>query len=213
MKKQVRILVLVGFLILTTACGTLSGYGKDYKTIYAEELQLALGDYQISEGRKEVLEPDYPYGSEVRRMTWRVTYKDPDGKTMIFTLLNNVGFEPQIHDLSQGYLGNLVYESLKGDISAAMGFINYEQLRSLPITTENLALLPHYITFAALPDNVIIEIYPYQEADFDQIIERLKEFDQASFFVMMDSFKGRVLKKGVLLEGFFTYEEVLELSN
>lgn len=213
MKKHIRILVLVGLLILTTACGTLSGYGKDYKSIYADELQLALGDYEISEGKKEVLEPDYPNQPEIRRMTWEVSYKDPDGKTVIFTLLNNVGFEPQIHDLSQGYLGGLIYESLKGEISGAMGFINYEQLRSLPITTENLALLPHYITFSALPDNVIVEIYPYQEADFDQIIEKLKAFDQASFFVMVDSFKGRVLKKGVLLEGYFTYEEVLELSN
>lgn len=206
-------MILLEILFVLAACGTQSGYGKDYKSIYAEELQLALGDYEISEGKKEVLEPDYPNQPKIRRMTWEVTYTAPNGQTLTFTLMNNIDFGSQILDQSQGYLSGLIFDALKGQISAGMGFINYDQLRSLPITTENLALLPHYITFSALPDNVIVEIYPYQESDIDQIIEKLKAFDQASFFVMVDSFKGRVLKKGVLLEGFFTYEEVLELSN
>lgn len=213
MKKVMKIMLLMQILIVLVACGTQSGYGKDYKTVYAEELQLALGEYEISEGKKEVLEPDYPNQPKIRRITWEVTYKAPNGQTLTFLLMNNVDFGSQILDQSQGYLSGLIYDALKGQISAKMGFINYEPLRSLPITETHQALLPRYITFSALPDNVIVEIYPYQEADFDQIIERLKEFDQASFFVMMDSFKGRVLKKGVLLEGFFTYEEVLELSN
>lgn len=213
MKQGVKFMILLEILFVLAACGTQSGYGKDYKSIYAEELQLALGDYEISEGKKEVLEPDYPNQPKIRRMTWEVTYTAPNGQTLTFTLMNNIDFGSQILDQSQGYLSGLIFDALKGQISAGMGFINYDQLRSLPITTENLALLPHYITFSALPDNVIVEIYPYQESDIDQIIEKLKAFDQASFFVMVDSFKGRVLKKGVLLEGFFTYEEVLELSN
>ena len=203
--------VILGSLMLLTSCDLLYPYGKDFKSIYASELQLALGDYEIGEAHKETLDADFMFESKIKRMTWRVTFKNPDGKEVMFTLANNWPFQNQIYSLSSDYLGGLILQEFKDEISSAMAFINFEYVMTLPITSSNQALFPHTITFKALPDFVVIQIFPHLETDVDALLERMKAFDQVTFYVMVDSFEGVILKKGVLQDGQYTEEALIEL--
>ncbi len=213
---KIKAILLIGVLTLVlsmvSGCGSISNeYGTDYKTKYADELELAFGPHTISESIKETLHfEDQP---EIKRLIWRIKYTDADGKERTFKLANNGGFKEQIYNESIGIFRDKIYELLNGDVSSAMAFIGSEKIMSLPLTEANKALFPHYITSSDLPDYILIDLILYDINNKDKVIEILKTMPELSFYLGLDGNTGIIVEKGIVLDKTYNYQDIFDYPN
>lgn len=209
--------VIMGSLAVLSACGGPGkiSYNKDYKSIYAEELQMTLGDYTIDNGTNVIIEADtsLPFSTpEVRYIAWNVTYKDALGNDVLFRLTNDWGVTDQIYGQSIKYLADTLYKTMENRITAHILFINVERIiEDYPLSPSSQFLFPHYITLNSLPEYIVIQLYPQQETDIDQLLVDLSVYDKVTFFVMVDNFHGVFVKEGAIDSKQYTEEEANEL--
>ena len=176
---------------------------------------MTLGDYTIDNGTNVIIEADttsqFPT-PEIRLIEWEITYKDALGNDVQFTMSNAGDIEGQIFNQSLMYLRDTLYTTFENEIYSHIVFINSERIvEDYPLTSSSLFLFPHYITFSTLPEFIVIQIYPQQEADLDELLADLSVYDKVTFFVMVDNFHGVFVKEGTIDSKQYTEEEANEL--
>jgi hypothetical protein len=196
-----RISLLV-VLIISSGCEVDKSYGQDYKKLYTDERNLALGDHQIGTVSQRII---YPMGSEPEKMlVWTAVYTDAMGQKQWFEFNNRTSFQHALLGESLRLIESRIKEICGNKITEVVEFLGRERFLDLLITQENCLLLPHYVTYASLPSYLLIRVWPKDYAEAEHLAETLSVFEETSFYVMTSDSEGIVVVRGAIQQQRYT---------
>lgn len=194
-------------LILASGCEADKSYGQDYKKLFADERNLALGDHQIGSANQKII---HSMGSEPEKMlVWTAVYNDALGQKQWFEFNNRTSFQRALLNESLRLIESRIKKVCGDKITEIIEFLGKERFHDLLITEQNIDVLPHYVTYSSLPSYLLIRVWPIDYADADAIADILRSIPETSFFVMTSDAEGIIVQKGNVLERFYTDIDVI----
>jgi hypothetical protein len=199
-------IAVLAMLLGCFGCAPDKSYGSDYKTLYKDERELALGEHQIGTASQRI---EKITGFEDQKMlVWTAVYLDSEGKQRFFEFNNRTSFQRALLQESLSIIKDRVSKVVEGRIEEFFVINGEERFLDHAIDQANLPLLPHYITYEALPSYILIQIWPKEYAEAMSIAEDLKLISGTSFFVMSSDMEGICVVEGVIMEKRYTELEI-----
>lgn len=212
-----RIFAKIGMIVMSlfvTECSSNgTTYGVDYSTRYNHELTLSLGEYVLSNQRYETIESDSILYPDIKRTTWDVTFTDAEGVTQTFVLDNNLPFESSIYAVSAMIIQQRVMAFFDDRVGEEINLIGFDQVLLFPIDETHASLFPKNIAFSALPEEILIQVFPKDFAEVDVLVNRALQKPEVSFFVMIDGFNGIIIKNGTKLDRIYSQKEAFDFPD
>lgn len=199
-------IAVLAMLLGCFGCAPDKSYGSDYKALYKDERELALGEHQIGSASQRI---EKIAGFEDQKMlVWTAVYLDSEGKQRFFEFNNRTSFQRALLEESLSIITDRIATLLEGRIEEFFVINGEERFLDHAIDQANLPLLPHYITYEALPSYILIQIWPLDFAEAQDIAEELSQISDTSFYVMTSEVEGICVVEGVIKEKRYTEEEI-----
>lgn len=204
-------IAVLAMLLGCFGCAPDKSYGSDYKALFQEERELALGEHQIGTASQRIERT--PGFEDQKMLVWTAVYQDSEGKQRFFEFNNRTSFQRALLEESLSIISDRVASTLEGRISEIIGIFGRERFLDHAIDESNVPLLPHYITYDALPSYILIQIWPLDFAEAQDIAEALSQVSDTSFYVMTSDVEGICVVEGVIKEKLYTELEIRNFPN
>jgi hypothetical protein len=204
-------IAVLAMLLGCFGCAPDKSYGSDYKSLFKEERELALGEHQIGTASQRIERS--PGFEDQKMLVWTAVYLDSEGKQRFFEFNNRTSFQRALLEESLSIITDRVATTLEGRISEIIGILGRERFLDNAINESNRQILPHYITYEALPLYILIQIWPLDFAEAQNIAEELSQISDASFYVMTSDMKGLCIVEGVIKDKLYTEIEIRNFPN
>jgi hypothetical protein len=199
-------IAVLAMLMGCFGCTPDKSYGSDYKALFKEQRELALGAHQIGTASQRI---EKTTGFEDQKMlVWTAVYKDSEGKQRFFEFNNRTSFQYAVLEESLSIITDRIANLLEGRITEIIGIIGKERFLDHAIDETNRSLLPHYITVETLPSYILIQIWPMDFSEASTIAEELSQISDTSFYVMSSDLEGICIVEGIIKEKRYTEFEI-----
>ena len=216
--KKVHILtglVMISVVLLLGGCKKydIPEFGEEYANHYANELEMALGEYEIGFKMTQTVPSGLFNVPDMLITTWRITFKDSEGVEQTFHLDNSLPIESNIYSVSEQIIIQRVYAYFDGLVTEDIKLIGFDSIYYLPVEATFESLFPKNIRLSNLPENILIQVMPSSTTDLESLVNRAIQQDEVSFFIMTSPNEGVIIKKGVKLEKIYTQQEAFSFPN